>query len=301
MGRNDQVGGGAKGIFRCKGFLHGHIHTGAGDNAILQRRNQCRLFHDAAPGTVDQQGGGFHHPKLFHPQKTSRFPVQRRVNGDYIAFRQQLRKGPAPSGALAFHFRIIGVGIVGQQFHADGPAQPSHPFANIAESDDSHGFSLELKAFSAVADFKISFDGFVVTFHQIGGQGEHQGQGMLCHRIRVAVGRDHHRDSQFVGCLDIDAVVADAGTADDFQLGGGFHFRPVHMADAYHNAFRVRQLVQIVAGVAIVGHIDFPFLCQRFIAGGAQGLRHDNFTHRYPPYPRSAGCRPHQRAAAHIR
>ena len=93
--------------------------------------------------------------------------------------------------------------------------------ADIAAADDAEHLAGDLDAHEAVL---FPFAGLRrrIGGGNLPGEGEHQCHGMFGRRDRIAERRIHHDDASRGRRRNIDIVDADAGAADDLQIGGLF-------------------------------------------------------------------------------
>ena len=92
--------------------------------------------------------------------------------------------------------------------------------ADVAAADQAERLAGELDAHETVF-LPLAGLGGGGGLGDLAGQGEHHGDGVLGRGDGVAVRRVHHHDAAGGGGFDVDIVHADAGAADDFQVGGG--------------------------------------------------------------------------------
>ena len=168
-------------------------------------------------------------------------------------------------------------GVVARHLHAAASANLRYFPADGAHTDDSHGFALQLEGLLGAADLPVSGAHLVLGLHQVLGQGEHHGHGVLRHAAVVGSRGNHHRDPQFSGLFHIHGVIAHSGASDDLQIGAVFDGVAVTLGDAHNESICVLHLLQIIVGVLVIRHIDIGHSIQKLHALGTDGLGHHKF------------------------
>jgi hypothetical protein len=110
--------------------------------------------------------------------------------------------------------------IVGDDLHLQAQRPVGDDGADVAAADDAQRLVEQLHAHEAVL-LPLAGAGGGGRLRNLPGQRQHHRERVLGGGDGVAIGRVHHDDAAAGGGGDIDIVDADAGAADDFQVGRG--------------------------------------------------------------------------------
>ena len=115
-------------------------------------------------------------------------------------------------------------GVEGDDLHLEAERAVGDDRADIAGADQAERLAGHLDPHEAVL-FPLAGLGRGVGLGQLAGEREHHGDGMLGGGDRIAERRVHDDDAARRGGGDVDIVDADAGAADDLEVGRGVEDR----------------------------------------------------------------------------
>ncbi|MNK69108.1 hypothetical protein D3C87_884880 [compost metagenome] len=224
------------------GFDFEHVKTGAGDMAGLDGVGKSRFIHQTATGAVDDTHALLGLGKVFGIEDAARLVSHRHMQGDEIGLRQQfveLNLGDA-------HFlRALRrqEGVVGQNMHLETKRTRADDGADIAGADDAERLAGDFDTHEFRL-FPLAGLRRAVGGRKLARNGKHQRDGMFRSRDGVAERRVHDDDTAARGGRNIDIVDADAGAADDLEvgcrldqlfgrLGGGTNGQTIVIADDF--------------------------------------------------------------------
>ena len=227
MGREQAVPGGEQGTVGGGGLLGQHVQAGPCQAALVQGVGQGLLADKAAPGGVDQKGGGLHQPQAAGVHQALGLGGEGAVEGDHVAFPEQgVQVHPAAGGGLLF-------GAAGEEhLHAQGLAQPGHGFPDVPEAHDAQLLAPQFRQGPGPRGFGLRL-GPLPPAHRLGValpvacQAQQQGQGVLGHGLHAVVGHVAQGDAPLPGGGAVHLVDADGQRADVPQLRQGVHSLPV--------------------------------------------------------------------------
>ena len=240
---------------------------------------QGRLINDAAAGAIDDAGRGLHRRQQLSVDQVLGFGGAGQVQADVVGLGEEGRQGQQA------HLQLLGPfgrneRVVGHHLHAHGLGDPGDVGADLAQADHAQLFLVELITHIGFA-IPAAGHGAGVGMGHVPRQRQHQGQGVLGRRDRVALGRIDHDHATLGGSRHINVVDSNAGAANDAQLGGGLNDVCGHLgARTDHQGVVVAddrlQLFRWQAGAHIhLGHLGED-VDPRLIDGiGNQNLCHD--------------------------
>ncbi|MNR04019.1 hypothetical protein D3C85_1199470 [compost metagenome] len=176
--------------------------------AALQRGDERGLVDHLAARRVDDDRAARQRRKLRGAEHLARVAVERHVQAEHIAQRQQRieRRQQAHAGHWA---RAFAEGRVERgHLHAEREADPGHALADLAEADQAQRLAVQLHAVLCARPAAI----VQLAVHPADAAcgGEHQAERHLCDRLRVGAGRDVDRNAARGGRLDVDVAHAHA-------------------------------------------------------------------------------------------
>mmetsp|Transcript_11999 Transcript_11999/g.31770 ORF Transcript_11999/g.31770 Transcript_11999/m.31770 type:complete len:344 (+) Transcript_11999:1289-2320(+) len=195
------------------------VERGAGELAAVERGEERVLDDDAAAGDVEEARAVLHLGDLLLADEALRALQQRHVHREEVRAREHLVERHQ-RGAYRQRELRCGERVARDDVHAEarGAARDLPPDA--AEADDAEGFPGEARADEAGAAPAAGLeDG--VGLRDEAGHGAEQGDGVLGGGDAVAGGRVDDDDAALAGGVEVDVVDADAGAADDLEVGGG--------------------------------------------------------------------------------
>ena len=216
MRRADEIGRAEqrRGLGR---LLDEHIERGAADMAAVEPFLQRHLVDQATARAIDDAHALLGLGQRLGGEDVARLVGQRRVQRDEVGARQQL----VERHLLYTHLhRPLGgeERIEGHHLHLEPARAVGDDRADIARADQAERLGGQLDAHEAVL-LPLARLGRGVGLGQLAGEREHQRDGMFGGGDRIAERRVHHHHA-LGGCRgDIDIVDADAGAADDLQIG----------------------------------------------------------------------------------
>ncbi len=113
------------------------------------------------------------------------------------------------------------IGVEGEDAHTEGIGAAGDFGADAAHAEDAEGFLVE---FDAGVLFPVPFAGFhgAVGLGDIPGEGHEHGESEFGGGYGISAGGIHDHDAVLGSGFDVDIIDADAGAADDLEVGGGF-------------------------------------------------------------------------------
>ncbi len=199
------------------GFVDEHVERRAADLAAVQRVLECRLVYQATACAIDDPHAPLGLRQILAAQNIARLIGQRGMQGDEIGLGQQRIE----IGLFDAQFdRTFGgeEGIVGDDLHLQPQRAIGNDRADIARADQAECLAGQLDAHEAVL-FPLSGLGRRVGLGQLPGEREHQRDGVFGGGDRIPEWRVHHHHALRGGSGDIDIVDADAGAANDLEVG----------------------------------------------------------------------------------
>ncbi len=246
-----------------------HVEAGAGDMAGLDGLGKRRLVHETAAGAVDDANARLGLGQRLGIEDVAGLVGKRHMQRDEIGLRQQLVE------LDLLHAHLLGPflgkeGVVGQNAHLEADGARADDGADIAGADDAERLAGDLDAHE-LRLLPLAGLGRGVRGRKLAGDGEHQRDGVLGGGDRVAEGRVHDDDAAARGGRDIHIVDADAGAADDLEvgrrrdqllgrLGGGADGKAVIVADDLGELFLVLAELRL--------EIDFDAAIAKDLDGG---------------------------------
>ncbi len=196
------------------------IERGATDLAGLQSGEEIGFIDDAAAGAIEDADAFFHFGEGGGVDHAFGLVGHRHVDGDEIADGIQIVHVLLDVHVQGFGAGAGKVGIVSEDFHAEGGGAFGDFAADAAHAEDAKGLVVKFGALKILAaPFAFLHGG--VGLRNLAGQGHKHGKGQFGGGNGVAAGGVHHDDAALGGGIDIDIVHADAGAADDAEIGGG--------------------------------------------------------------------------------
>ena len=219
-----------------------HIEAGAGDMARFDRGGQRHLVDEPTARAIDDAHAGFRLLQCGGVDDVLGLLGQRRMQRDEVGALEQFIEfdllDAQLDGTLWRQERIEG-----DHLHAQADATVGDDRADIAATEHAKHLARDLGAhelrFFPLAGLRRTVGG-----GDLPGDGQHQRDGVLGGRDRIAERRVHDDDAARGRRLDVDVVDADAGAADDLQLlgladqlfrhlGGRADGEPVILADDF--------------------------------------------------------------------
>lgn len=253
--RNDDVIHAQEGVdVLGQRFRREDVDSGAGDVAALEGFSQCIDIEDRPAGYVDDPDAVFHLGDFFLADEAPRFFGQRRMHGDVVRpLEERIQVDLFDAELFEPFFRDVRVIADGLHFHS------LHAFGNArtdaADADDADGLVLELDARKGLA-VPVAGHERIVGLRDVAGNGHDHGAGMFRSGQGVGRRRIDDDDAPCRRTLQVDAVDADTGTADDLQfrsrfddlfrdVGHGTGNEAVVFADAVDEALFIEVLLHI--------------------------------------------------------
>ena len=109
-------------------------------------------------------------------------------------------------------------GVIADDPHADGFAELRHIAADGAEPQDCDGLVQQLEGDTLAPDCIVALHLLIMPLHQVLGQSEEHGDGMLSDRMVVGTGGPDHGNAALCGSFHVHHVKSHAGTPDDLQI-----------------------------------------------------------------------------------
>ena len=219
MRRNDDVVQTFKGIdVLSQRFFRKDVDGRAGYVAAPQGVSQGVDIQHSAARYVDHPHAIFHLGDFFRTDHARRLLRQRRVHRDVVGRAQERiqidRFDAELLKAIFGNVRVVADGLHFHGLHALGDAR-----ANAAEADDADDLVFEL---DACKPFPVPFAGHqgIVSLGDVAGHSHDHGAGVFRRSYRIGRRRIDDDNPSFCRRLDVDAVDADAGPADDLQFRG---------------------------------------------------------------------------------
>ena len=183
-----------------------------------QRLGQGGLVDQAAPGAVDDADAGLHPRQRLRADQVAGLGRERRVQRDVVAPPPEVverRDGLDPELR-----RPLGrqEGVEPDHLHVEPLRPPGDGQAHPAQADDPQRLAAELGAGELVAVPAPRLQA-VVGLRDVARQGQHQRQGVLGGRDRVAPRRVHHHDPLPGRGRHVDVVDPHPGADDRLQPG----------------------------------------------------------------------------------
>ena len=200
-----------------RGLDFEHVEAGTGDMAGLDGIGKRCLIHQTATGAVDDANAGLRLGDVVLAENAAGLVGHRHVQRDEISARQELVQ------LDLFDTHFLGTlgrqeGVIGDDMHAEPNRLLADDAADIASADDAQRLAGDLDAHE-LRLFPLAGLGRGVGLRQLAGNGEHERDGMFSRRDGIAEGRVHHDDAALGGSRNVDIVDADAGAADDLEIG----------------------------------------------------------------------------------
>ena len=126
------------------------------------------------------------------------------------------------------------IGVIGDDPHAEGPGAHGHPRPDLAQTDHTQRFTVELDAHKG---HPVPFAGLDACIgpDEPSGEAEHHAQDLLGDGDRVFFRGKGHHDPQFRGGTNIHVVDAHAGPSDHLTAGGGLQQPGGHLRLIAHD------------------------------------------------------------------
>ena len=253
--RNDHVVHAQEGVdVLGQRFRREDVDSSAGDMAALEGFRQGINIEDSSARDVDDPNAVFHLGDFFLADEAPRFLGQRRMHGDVVRpFEEGIQVDLFDAELFEPFFRDVRVITDGLHFHS------LHAFGNArtdtADADDADSLVLELDACKSLA-VPVTGHERIVGLRDVAGDGHDHGTGVFCGSQRIGGRRIDDDDAPGRCALQVDAVDADTGTADDFQfrsrfddffrnVGHGTGDEAVVFADAVDQALFIEVLLDI--------------------------------------------------------
>ena len=214
---HDLVGSEEDVLFR--GLRFEDVERCAGDVTARNGVLECCLVDETAAGAVDDAHALLCLRERLRVEDVAGLVGERRVQGDEVGAHQEFLElnlvDAHGFGAFGAEVRVEGGDLHAQALGAVGDDR-----ADVAAADDAERLACEFDAHEAVL-FPFAGVRRGVGGGDLAGEGEHQRDGVLGRRDRVAVRRVHDDDAAAGGGWDVDVVDADTGAADDLEVRGG--------------------------------------------------------------------------------
>ena len=211
-----------------------HVDACAAYLAALQEASHSLDVHDAAACAVDKDDAVFHDGVLIGTEHARRLFGLGHVDGDEVTHAAQLvdvciELDAHGCGALCGDIRVVAGDL-----HAKGLGALDNEHAHATQAKHCQGLALQLDARELGAVPVAGLHGGVCDCG-LAGDGQHEGDGLLCSRDNVG-GRGVADDDAALCCgLRIDVVYAYAGTADDFEVSARLDDLAGHGGGAPHD------------------------------------------------------------------
>ena len=262
VGREQHIGQSKERIVRLGRLGIKDVESGAGNDAVLECRDQRRLVHNGPARAVDQEGGPLHHLELRLADHPFGLRVRGHVQRDEIRGPEDLWNG-RDAGAGLLHGLPGNQRVVGQHLHVEGRlGLLAHQHADPPHPKDPDRLPVQIEGPIAVSDLPVVLPGGCVVGHDPLRPGQHEGQDVLGHRQGIGSRRDTHQDLAPGRRRHIDVVVAHAVSGDDLETGGGFDHRRRDRRRAHQHTRTAPDLLD-QRGLGRVGrHPCLELLCQ---------------------------------------
>ena len=246
-----------------------HIETGAGDVAGLDGIGKCRFIHQTATGAVDDTHALLGLGKVLCIEDAACLVGHRHVQGDEIGLRQQLVQLNLGDAHFLRAFRRQ-EGVISENMHLETECTRADDGADIAGADDAERLAGNFDTHEFRL-FPLAGLRGAVGCRKLAGNCEHQRNRVFCRCDGVAERRVHDDDTAARGGRNIDIVDADAGAADNLEvgrsldqlfgcLGGGADGETIVVADDFG------KLVLVLAELRL--EIDFDATIAEDLDGG---------------------------------
>ena len=224
------------------------IQSGTGDFAAGNGFGERGIVHQFAAGAVHNAHAGLHLRESFAGKQTVSFGRDRHVQSDVIRLAIKLGQFHQLDAQIARDLRSH-IGIAGHDAHFKS-ARAFHDFAaDAAQPDDAQRLAAQLAAQKFLLLPLAAFGGRG-GLRNMARHGQHQGEGVLRHRGRIAAGRIHDQNAGGGGGGQIHVVHAHASASDDAQLGRfGQHFSGHLHGAADNQRVGIRQVLRIFLGI----------------------------------------------------
>ncbi len=278
MRRADHVGMAEQHVLGGR-LLDEDVESGTRNVLGVERIDHRLLVDEAAAGAVDQAHALLHLGDrgrvddvlrllvsgVCSVMKSARF---KRSSSSTFSTPMSLARSGDRNGSKAIDLRAQAERAVG------------HDRADVAATDDTEHLAGDLDAHEAVL-LPLAGLGRSVGLRDLAGERQHQGDGVLGGRDRIAERRVHHDDALGRGGGDLDIVDADAGAADHLEVGGlleDFCGGLGRRADgeAVVIADDLGELVLVLAEVGLEVDLDAAIL-EDLHGGGGEGVGNENF------------------------
>src|SRR3569833_1820949 len=113
-----------KRVVHSRSLLLEHVEPGAGNRALRQRLDQCRLIYNFPARRIDKKGGRLHPRELILAKHAIRARSQRDVSALEVGSAQELVQQTETGSELRFGFLCEAHDIVVLNIHAEGSAEP---------------------------------------------------------------------------------------------------------------------------------------------------------------------------------
>ena len=201
-------------------FLRESIHGGAGNLARAQSFGERGFVHKFAARAIDEAHAALH---LRDGSGVDHFfgaGAERGVQRNVIAAGEKIGE----RNKLDFEFLgdlLADVGIVGQHGHFERLRSARDFGAHAAEADEAERFAAHFGSHRARFFPAAGVNGGVELRHGAR-ERKQQRESVFGDADGVAAGRIHHQHAAARGGFDVHVIYADAGAADNFQIGGFF-------------------------------------------------------------------------------
>lgn len=195
------------------------VEACAGDVAGLEGLRKRLFIDETAAGAVDDTHARLGLRDRLRVQDVAGLVRQRHVQADEVCLGEEFVEldldDPHFLRPLLRQERIIGDDV-----HLETDRAGADDRADIAGADDAEHLAGDLDTHE-LRLFPLAGLGRAVGSGKLAGNREHQGDRMLGGGDRVAEGRVHDDDAAARSGGNVDIVDADAGAADDLEIGRG--------------------------------------------------------------------------------
>jgi len=180
---------------------------------------QGGLVMDTAARRAHENGARLHGRKGSGVHEPQRGGIARAVQGDDVSALQQFVEADGLGPARRQAGCVVGR-VAADHLHAEGPAQGRDAAAGLAHAHQAQGAAAQLVAHHVLpAEAPGGGVQQAVGFVDAAQHGQHQADGHLGHRIRVAARLVHHGHAGARAGLDVDGVAARAAGGHGQQIG----------------------------------------------------------------------------------
>ena len=252
------------------------VEGGAADSATGNAFGESIFNDELAAGAVHDADAGLHDGDGLPVDEAFGLGGEADVEGEEVGLAEEVVDGDEGDVVLAGdHGRDKGV--VADQGHAEGAGAAGDLETDAPETDDAEGLAAEL---GALERFLVPLAGVhgAVGGRNFTAHGDHEAEGELGDGDGVSAGGVHDDNAVAGSGVGVDVVHADAGAADDAELGRVLEQRGVDLnGGADDQGVGVPELV-CQGALDFVGGDDLPagFLLQNGEGGGRDFFGENN-------------------------